>query len=329
MKINLLISIFLLVLVMCNVANSQSYKIEYFEEKYDTLSTYTSICNENVLNFIEPFFFSKEFEFGFDFPFFGKNYTAVTLDNDGVGLFEGTVQYNFYLFSGIWHVYYWNDPDTYETASLVESDWRYTHTNINGKKVLIVEHRHVAPFVFDTKPVPYEGGDVNFQQWFWENGDIEVRFGDIRIDTSVFKGALVDPRDSSLYALSIGIQNYENTEQLFIEGTIDSFKLAKFDEENSLDSLPKPNTGVRFRYLPVSTKETVASANKEVGLVGSVLQLNNSEGPSTYFINTLSGQLVKSGYGEDEIDTSQLAAGSYILQQRSETKTTSRLFVKM
>ena len=329
MKINLLISIFLLVLVMCNVANSQSYKIEYFEEKYDTLSTYTSICNENVLNFIEPFFFSKEFEFGFDFPFFGKNYTAVTLDNDGVGLFEGTVQYNFYLFSGIWHVYYWNDPDTYETASLVESDWRYTHTNINGKKVLIVEHRHVAPFVFDTKPVPYEGGDVNFQQWFWENGDIEVRFGDIKIDTSIFKGALQDPFDSSLFALSIGIQNYENTEQLFIEGTIDSFKLAKFDEENSLDSLPKPNTGVRFRYLPVSTKETVTDSNKEVNLVGSVLQLNNSEGPSTYFINTLSGQLVKSGYGEDEIDTSQLAAGSYILQQRSETKTTSRLFVKM
>ena len=131
MKGNLLNSISLLILVTCNVANSQSYKIEYFEEKYDTLSTYTSICNENALNFIEPFFFTKMFEFGFDFPFFGKNYSAVTLDNDGVGLFEGTVQYNFYLFSGIWHVYYWNDPDTYETASLVESDWRYSHANIN------------------------------------------------------------------------------------------------------------------------------------------------------------------------------------------------------
>ena len=320
------------ILIFCILglkSNSQSYKIEYFEEKYDTLSNYTSICNENVLNFIEPFFFTKEFEFGFNFPFFGKNYSAVTLDNDGVGLFEGTVQYNFYLFSGIWHVYYWNDPDTYETASLVESDWRYTHTNINGKKVLIVEHRHVAPFVFDTKPVPYEGGDVNFQQWFWENGDIEVRFGDIKIDTSIFKGALQDPFDSSLFALSIGIQNYENTEQLFIEGTIDSFKLAKFDEENSLDSLPKPNTGVRFRYLPVSTKETVTDSNKEVNLVGSVLQLNNSEGPSTYFIYTLSGQLVKTGYGEDEIDTSQLAAGSYVLKQIAKSKATSRLFVKM
>ena len=320
---------FLLLNFMAHKSNCQFYKIEYFEEKYDTLRTYTSICNENALNFIEPFFFTKMFEFGFDFPFFGKNYSAVTLDNDGVGSFEGTVQYNFYLFSGIWHVYYWNDSDSYEIGNPVESDWRYTHTTINGKKVLIVEQRHVAPFVFDTKHAPYEGGDVNFQQWFWENGDIEVRFGDIKIDTSVFKGALVDPRDSSLYALSIGIQNYENTEQLFIEGTIDNFILAKFDEENSLDSLPKPNTGVRFRYLPVSTDEAVNSASKGCNLVGSDLQLDNSDGPSTYFIYNISGQLVKEGYGADEIDTSQLAAGSYVLQQRSETKTTSRLFVKM
>jgi hypothetical protein len=177
--------------------------------------------------------------------------------------------------------------------------------------------------------VPYEGGDVNFQQWFWENGDIEVRFGDIKIDTSIFKGALQDPFDSSLFALSIGIQNYENTEQLFIEGTIDSFKLAKFDEENSLDSLPKPNTGVRFRYLPVSTDDAEISAKKKGDLVGSILQLDNSEGPSTYFIYNISGQLVKTGCGEDEIDTSLLPAGSYVLQQKSETKTTSRLFVKM
>ena len=56
------------------------------------------------------------------------------MDNDGVGIFEGSVQYNFYLFTSLWHVYYWNDPFRYESARPVESDWRFTHSIRNGKR---------------------------------------------------------------------------------------------------------------------------------------------------------------------------------------------------
>jgi len=308
---------------------SQSYIVEYFEEKYDTLDTYVSICNENAKNAIEPFFFAKEFEFGFDFPFFGKNYASVVMDNDGVGIFEGSVQYNFYLFTSLWHVYYWNDPFRYESARPVESDWRFTHSIRNGKKVLIIEHRHVAPFVFDTKASPYNGGDVNFQQWFWENGDIEVRFGIIQIDSTIFKGALQDPIDSTYYTLGIGIQNYENTQQMFIEGTINNFVLTKFDDEKSLDSLPKPNTGVRFKYLPVSTKDTAMEGNNAIYVEGDVLHFDQNHEFDTFSIYNLSGQLMRTGVHENEIDISHLASGMYVLQQKSKTFNQSKVFVKI
>ena len=51
---------------------SQSYIVEYFEEKYDTLDTYVSICNENAKKMQLSLSFAKEFEFGFDFPFWEK-----------------------------------------------------------------------------------------------------------------------------------------------------------------------------------------------------------------------------------------------------------------
>lgn len=321
---------FILVFILTAFTGSgQSYVVEYFEEKYDTLDTYTSICNENAKNAIEPFFFAKEFEFGFDFPFFGKTYSKVYFENDGVGIFEGSVQYNFYLFTSLWNVYYWNDPFRYESARPVESDWRYTHSTRNGKKVLIIEHRHVAPFVFDTKASPYNGGDVNFQQWFWENGDIEVRFGDIHIDSTLFKGAMQDPIDSTFYTLAIGIQNYENTQQMFIEGTINNFVLTKFDDENSLDSLPKPNTGVRFKYMPVNTKDTPNQEKNKIYVEGEVLHLDQDQEFDTFCIYNLSGQLVQSGIYEKEIDISQLASGMYVLQQKSKTINQSMIFVKM
>ena len=82
MKRDITLFFILVFILIAFTGSGQSYVVEYFEEEYDTLDTYTSICNENAKNAIEPIFFAKEFEFGFDFPFFGKTYASVVMDND-------------------------------------------------------------------------------------------------------------------------------------------------------------------------------------------------------------------------------------------------------
>ena len=103
------------------------------------------------------------------------------MDNDGVGIFEGSVQYNPFIYLRVYGMY---------IIGMIHFDMKVPGLwNLIGdspfykkrKKVLIIEYRHVAPLCFDTKASPYNGGDVNFQQWFWENGDIEVRFESYRL----------------------------------------------------------------------------------------------------------------------------------------------------
>lgn len=311
-----ILKLFLYLFISINM-KAQTYNLEYFEAKYDTLEDYTSICNENAENGEIPFFFSRSFDFGFDFPFFDKSFNTINIDNDAVGIFDNSVQYNFYLFSSPWHVYYWANPNDYELAKPVNSDWRYKYDVINNKKVFILENRHVAPLVYDTKTNPYVGGDVNFQQWFWENGDVEVRFGDVLIDSTLFKGAIIDPIDSGLYALALGIQNYENTIQIFVEGTIKNFRTATFEEENSLDSLPRPNTGFRFRYLPLSTSNLHQNDFRIQNPVMDRLYISSDIQTFTYELMDACGKLISKGEDQREINVISLPPGEYILSVKS------------
>jgi hypothetical protein len=322
------IKLFLFLFIVIN-SKAQTYNLEYFEAKYDTLVDYTSICNENALNGEIPFFFSQSFDFGFDFPFFDKSFNKVNLEDYSVGIFENSVQYNFYLFACPWHVYYWANQLDYEFGNPVNSDWRYKYDVINNKKVFIVEYRHVGPLVFDTKPKPYEGGDVNFQQWFWENGDVEVRFGDVLIDSTLFNGAIIDPFDSGLYALSLGIQNYENTIQIFVEGTIKNFKTVTFEEESSLDSLPRPNTGFRFRYLPLSTKELHQNDFRIQNPVTDRLYISTDIKTFSYELIDICGKSIAKGEDEREINVCSLIPGEYILSVKSNGIKYNKKFVKL
>ena len=64
---------FILVFILTAFTGAgQSYVVEYFEEKYDTLDTYTSICNENAKNAIEPFFLPKSLNLDLTFLFLGQ-----------------------------------------------------------------------------------------------------------------------------------------------------------------------------------------------------------------------------------------------------------------
>ena len=85
---------------------------------------------------------------------------------------------------------------------------------------------------------------------------------------------------------------------MFIEGTINNFVLTKFDDEKSLDSLPKPNTGVRFKYLPVSTKDTAMEGNNTIYVEGDVLHFDQNHEFDTFSIYNLSGQLMRTGVHE-------------------------------
>ena len=318
----------------CLFVSAQKYKVESFVADYDTLEEYISVCNENVWLMEYPGYFGRDFDLGFDFPFFDTTFNIVTILDGNIADFGNSLNYSLYMFGGPFSVYYAANPMDYEYGRPVESDWRYKHDVMHGQRVFIMEQRHVGAYAGWAEALPYSRGDINFQFWLWENGDIEIRFGIVEMDSTVFIpgpfGGITPPDTilTGLHSMPIGIQDLDTIDQIFLNGTFSNYTIDRLDNSN-LDDLPKPNTGIRFKYQTTRVNEETHSKIILENPVNNILSIATDLESFKYTIYDLSGRINLNGSNQSSIDVSLLTNGLYILEINSGGKIFKDRFLKI
>ncbi len=282
---------------------SQSYTITYENSSYDTLTDYTSISLEEGFETGWAYDWERTFDFGFDFPFFGETQQQVIMDDDGYGYFPTNQgdDYNMSFFTADWMI-----ADVWDTTYLY-SDVRYAHTQNNDLDALVFEWHHV--FLSDELTENGENHFVNYQIWFFENGVIEVRFGDIDLANCSYyfpgMGFSSDNEnpEGNIYGPWLGINDDDFVDIAYFEGDHTNPNLVYTETdfvESVVTSIPNSGFVVRFSPINVSVDENVVTTSlfqltqdqNQLIINGDLSQL------LSYQLFDVNGKLILSGTNE-------------------------------
>lgn len=229
------------------------YQIDTFTIQYDTLTNFKSIALEYLNNNQYWLQFDREQDFGFDFPFFDEIHSkAEIMDSDGLFFFGTPGWFNIYALDFDWHLC--SAPETREFST---HDYRYVTEKEGGKNVFKLEWHDVAIChnSWENAVRPF-----NYQVWLWENGDIDVIFGEMnKSDTTVYKeGKGFFDQEGYPYG-NVGIVNSKNDYALFYTGLYDKPIILEghpdsilFFDRSVLKSLPHEGFVIRFKKMTSS-----------------------------------------------------------------------------
>lgn len=310
-----------IVFVSISARAQHEYQVDTFTTSYDTLTDYKSLVYELFIEGEFPGLFGQEFEFGFDMPYWDTVIHKISLDNEQIGLLEGSKEYNMFLFAADWQIY---NPLQLSADTSFYSDYRYKTGDVEGKKYFALEYRHVSHNNWNRQKPQGGSGDFNFQSWFWENGDIDIRFGKVRTtDTTLFLdnfGLITTDEngEGQWKAGIIGIENYTSTKGLYYTRNYDKPRLIYSPfllnelEINPITTLPHEGFVIRFKRQSSATQEP-----KKISFVPNIvtdeLVIPEDINFSKYSIYTPNGQLLQEGT-ENHIATGQFATGYYFIR---------------
>ncbi len=328
------ITLLCLISTLQNYAQSAfNYKIDTFTSSYDTLTEFNSIPKELVADMDVPWSsWSRTFPLDFTFPFFDTTTNEIFLTNKSIGGIPSSPVYNFFLFDLFWGVYTKDlKLEDFTTSKPLQSDFRYNHVVKNNKKAFVMENKNVGlDPAYDGEF--YSAGRVNFQTWFWENGDIELKFGEIDLDGIFVNGLVPGVGDSS--ALLLRIQDYFETKTIIIEDKIENFKIVpNFNPspgQGYVKSLPHKDFVFRFTYMPTATNEVVTKQNNKAKLISTTIEDELYQNKK-YGLYDLNGTIIIQGKYNGGIDVAHLPKGFYFLKLDGHDKISSEIIkvVKM
>ncbi len=243
-----IINLLFLQLALPVICAAQSYEINHFQSTYDTIIDYKSVNIELGLAGEDPYYWEKNFDFGFEFPFFSDTFDNVFIDSDGFGSFPESSEYNLNLFAGIYTI-----APILDTPYL-HSEVRYTSTIVNQLKALVVEYHNV--FVRYEYNKNGENHSISFQMWFYENGTIELHFGPIDLSQCSHyfpgQGYSFDNEDpvGNIYGPWTKINNNDLSESACFSGD-HSNPTILYDDDANCDVLTSiPPEGYVVQFLP-------------------------------------------------------------------------------
>jgi hypothetical protein len=325
MKNNLLI--FFIILISSNIS-SQSYRIEIDSLPYDTLTEYKSLGLEKVMETPIYFVFEQEFEFGFGFPYFDTILYSFIFENWSIGYIEGCLEYPMYLFSKEFMLHIEK-----EIVPNLDSDFRYKSTEIDGKKVFIFEFKKVV-YEEDPDEPKFARNHFSFQHWFWENGDLEIRFGESFILPELYKPGIgiKEYFSDDFYPFWLTISNYDLNENINIRGNLNDHPTIEFTDTWSQDFagityIPEKNTVCRFKKLTTKTKDQSVPISI-ASIVYDEINIHQDCIFENYIIFDMMGNQLLSGKS-NIIDTQILNSGSYILVLNHKHGNKSHRFIKI
>lgn len=258
-----------------------------------------------------PYWFDENFDLGFEFPYFDTVLTTLNLNSSDIAYIDDSEEYNMYLFSKEYRLY----PE-FNILGNLESDYRYKQTVIDNKKVFIFEFKRV---LFDHYPgeVKFKKSDISFQYWFWSDGTIEIRFGDIKFDNTVYipgKG-LKTNIDSIYFPFIIQILNFDVDEIITVSGDLNNDPEIIFSEDFEEESMgvtyvPAKNTVCRFKPKSVHTID-INILNQIDRSIFNITQLASDWIEQDFILYNYQGQIVHTS-DKASLNVSHLPSGFYV-----------------
>jgi len=304
------------------MVSQTNYMVSWGYSDYDTLSNYISIYDSVAgMSGVEV-----NIQFGFSFPFFDSPYSTITLDGDGYGIFPGSPDYNLFLFASEY------ESHDFSGITSIHSDWRYKNDTANGLEILKVEWKDVGIWsdVIDSLPSEHR---INFQAWFFENGVIEIHFGNIDLSNTDFyidSFGFVDFEGGTIGPW-VGIGNFDLSEVYYITGTNSNVSVITLEDSADI-FYDVPEYGQFFRFTPneISGLQPVAENDEffidpnpvtESFTIRHKRQDRILSDNAVVEIYSVQGELVISqliNEGKERINVSQLPAGIYFVRLRNE-----------
>lgn len=300
---------------------AQSYTVDYFQSNYDSLENYTSLSIEMGLANGNPYYWEKELEFGFDFPFFDETHDMVILDEEAVGMFPGSEDYNLFLFGGVAYTI-----DVANSPDYLESDIRYEYLTKDGVAAVGVEYRNI--YIEEELEEVGKNHYINFQYWFFEDGRIEIHFGDIDLDECSYyfpgQGFSFDNEDpdDEIYGpwITLNTADYSQTACFYGDYSDPIITLDNYENCGVLTSIPPIGSVIRFSLESTSGIETVSEHAFAVTAIEDMVQVNGDltqfESLSVYDLN---GRLLAQTK-ENQIALSNSAASILLVKIESSTE---------
>jgi len=326
-------SLLLVNLLACLVssisAQSDEYLIESFQGEYSELTEYESA---GILGGGNPLW-ELEFEFGFSFPFYGDFYERMIWNAEAWGMLTLDEDEAFFMMNFTRGYAFEPIDDTIG----IESDARFAQVVSNNMKAFVLQYTEYGFFAD-----PYEDSldvDMNFQFWFYENGVVEVHFGDMDMDGNpIYKpgkgfycyttGGGLDTNE--VCGPHMGIENpYDEEDGIALKGSYNDFEVSDFVYDIMTD-LPPQGWIIRFLPRSVGIFEPDYEINKVSISPNPASSYINLTEPGSYIsICSLSGQIIYQGIvNEAKLDISIFPQGIYFVKTLSDKGLSIGKFIK-
>jgi len=260
------------------------------------------------------------------------NYDSFTYLNDSWGSF--TVEQDIsLLLMDFSRGYAW---DTVQDSNNILSDIRYAHVLTNGIQAFVLQYTKMG---FFADPVEEFEPSMNFQIWLFENGVLEVHFGEMDMNgTPIYEpgegfycyttSGGVDM--SEICGPHVGISDPLNEENaIAVSGSWDDYEVVG-DQYAVLNTLPPVGWIIRFKPRALGIFEPDYEINKVAISPNPASSYINLTEPGSYIsICSLSGQIVYQGIvNETKLDISTFPQGIYFVKTLSDKGTSIGKFIK-
>jgi hypothetical protein len=303
----------LLTLLLFQVSSAQyhGYEIDTFYEEYVPLESYQSMLIEKA----NANAWIKTFQLPFEFPFFDTTFTDLIGWYDSVWDWQEADDFIMYLFS---YEYEFDRLESVNDTNNIQSDVRYSYTVKDDKEVLVVEYFNNR--LSDDPSVDEFNSYVNFQNWFYEDGTIEIRFGDFNLDNSTYyvpgEGFWlhVNGDDSILTGPVVGISDpFDPTREI---GFREDWEIVP--EANGVNTIPDSGFVVRFKRITSSIQSESKTLDLKVfpNPTSDKLHIESLDHYSIKSIQLINTEGITFPLEESSkvIDVSLLPKGQYILK---------------
>jgi hypothetical protein len=313
--------IILLSVCICDAQSDVVYDVTWEQKTYDTLTDFTSIIDSFD---IESFGQGACFDFypifpislGFNFPFYETGFSEMIIVPDG---WATPTVFNIAAFPI--RLDFANVENEECSGDGFSADFRVERTSIDDMKVTKFELSNARLDVEVQRDTIVEHY-LNFQYWFYEDGAIELRFGDIDLSQSSYYDPDVGVYDENFEVVGpyLGINTVDGTEAFYISGPWDDPIISESMDTPYL-GIPPAGWTIRWERSVLNSSKEIYEEDKFFTLYNNILNFDNRSSVFKYMsLYDISGQLIMSQsiLPNQSIDLNYLISGMYILNVESE-----------
>lgn len=313
-----------LFLSVCFESNSQTYKLDTLRREYEELETYKSIA----LDVGGVFNWEKKFDLPFVFPYYDSMYSHIICERSSVCYFEYNPEYDIKLMTFSY------DYDNLLDTTNIASDVRYNYVTKNDKQALVIQFTKNR--LSSDESIDEYDSFINFQLWFYEDGVMEVHFGDINLDNSPnyrpgegFYFTFVDGTEMNS-GPEMGVRHpLDEDDQTWLEGDWNDYIVR--NGVGYLTTLPPKGFVIRFSKKTSSIKDAIDT-------LVTVYPNPTSDQLTIKYEGNIFKTIVKSIRGNNImildqetriINTNKLPIGMYILEIHTSNGVKQTKFIKL